>query len=73
MSHLDKTVVNMRYHYHQGSTNQGSILEFLFGGGVDPKKIFGETQRREKSFLGLLRCLGHAPPENFEKIVFRIG
>ena len=27
---------------------------FCLGGEVDPKKIFGATQRREKMFLGLL-------------------
>ena len=29
---------------------QGSVQDFLFGGGVDPKKIFGATQRRENFF-----------------------
>ena len=32
---------------------QGSVQDFLFGGrsgGVDPRKIFGATQRRENFF-----------------------
>ena len=27
-----------------------SVWDFLFGGRVDPRKIFGATQRREKIF-----------------------
>ena len=34
------------------------------------KKIFEEAR---KFFKGLLGGPGHAPPKNFEKIVFRIG
>ena len=35
-----------------GVTYPGLCLGFLFWGlgGVDPKKVFGATQRREKSF-----------------------
>ena len=38
---------------------QGSVQDFLFWGlgGVDPKKIFGATQRRE-NFLGLVGVQG---------------
>ena len=41
---------------------QGSVQDFLFGGGggvggVDRRKIFGATQRRE-IFLGLVRGPG---------------
>ena len=44
------------------ATGQGSIYDFLFGGGVDPKKIFGAMQGREKNFLGLLGGPGACSP-----------
>ena len=46
---------------------------FCLGGVVDPRKIFGATQRREKFFRACRGVQGHAPMENFEKIVFRFG
>ena len=54
---------------------QGSIWNFLLGGrgGVDPEKIL-EPRGGEKTFFRPSRGSGrHAPPENFENIVFRIG
>ena len=46
---------------------------FVLGfGGSRSKKIFGATQRRE-NFLGLVGGPGACSPENFEKIMFRIG
>ena len=53
----------------------GLYLGCLFGGGggVDPKKFFGAKQRRETLFQVFWGVRGHTPPENFEKIAFRIG
>ena len=46
---------------------------FCFG-GVDPRKNFGATQQRETIFFrSSRRVQGHAPPENVEKVVFRIS
>ena len=44
---------------------------FVWGGGESTLKIFLEPRRDGKNFLGLLG--GHAPLENVEKIVLRIG
>ena len=53
---------------------QGSVQDFLFWGlgGVDPKKFLEPVSAR-KIFLGLVGGPGACSPENFEKIVFRIG
>ena len=53
---------------------QGSVQDFLFWrlGGVDPKN-FLEPRSSEKIFWGLVGGLGACSPENFEKIMFRIG
>ena len=48
-------------------------MDFLFGGRVDPKKVLEPRSGRKKFFRSSKGVLGHAPPENFEKIVFRIG
>ena len=46
----------------------------MFGGEVNPGKKFEPLGGEKKLFLGLLGGVrGHAPPENFENIVFRIG
>ena len=50
----------------------GFYLGFFVWGEVDPKKNFRAGQRRENSFMPS-RGPGDAAPENFEKIVFRIG
>ena len=51
----------------------GFYLGFFVWGEVDPKK-FLEPRSGAKNFFRPSRgVLGHAPPENFEKIVFRIG
>ena len=47
---------------------------FVWGGGeADPEKNFEPRGGDNKFFLGLLGGPGHAPPENFEYIVFGIG
>ena len=51
----------------------GFYLGFFVGGKVDPKKYFRAGQRPEKVFRPSRGVRGHAAPENFEKIVFRIG
>ena len=54
--------------------SQVPIYDFLLGGEVDPKPIFGAMQRREKSFSALLGGSGGMLPlKNLEKMVFRIG
>ena len=78
----DGYVVALLIHFHvigHQSKYIYRVLSWIFcwggggGGGVNPKQIFPATQRREK-FLGLLGgSEGIFPPENFEKIVLRIG
>ena len=46
---------------------------FVWEGGADPEKNFLSHAAAIKNFLGLLGGPGHAPPENFENIVFGIG
>ena len=47
---------------------------FCLGGEVDPEKKFWAKQLREKLYFIICRGVReHAPPENFENIVFRIG
>ena len=48
------------------------IFLFWVLGGVDPKK-FLEPRSCEKNFLRLVEGPGAYSPEDFEKIVFRIG
>ena len=45
---------------------------FCLGGESILKKFLSHASA-SKIFLGLLGVLGHAPLENFENIVFRIG
>ena len=45
---------------------------FCLGGKPIPKKIF-EPRGGDKNFFMPSRGPGHAPPESFENIVFRIG
>ena len=52
---------------------QGSIKDFLFGGKVDPEKIFEPRGGEKKFFRPSKWVRGHGPLENFENIVFRIG
>ena len=50
----------------------GFYLGFFVWGEVDPEKNFGVTRRREKCVRPSRGVREHAPPENFENIVFRI-
>ena len=43
------------------------------GGEVDPKKKLRQAASRKTYFRISRGVRGHAPPENFENIVFRIG
>ena len=46
---------------------------FWFGGKSILKKIFEPCGGEKKIFTPSRRVRGHAPPENFENIMFRIG
>ena len=51
---------------------QCSIWDFLFGEKVDPESILEPRSGEKKCFRPSRGVRGHASPENFEKIVFRI-
>ena len=54
-------------------TPTGFYLGFLLGEEVDHKKIVEPRSGEKIFFLPSRGVRGHAPQENFEKIVFRIG
>ena len=51
----------------------GFYLGFFVWGEVDPEKIFEPRGGKKNFFLPSWGVWGHAPPEKFENIVFRIG